>query len=132
MLYFMNKQQYFNILKQLHDICRDLPSPVFTGMEAYNEIMNYLYLRHLSDNNDIDDEYNLKTLYNNYCTDKHIQKDLINNDFNKTSRMGTNKKIYFEKLSEIFLPGADNERNKNVYFVKIMGNEILDFKLSKI
>jgi hypothetical protein len=99
-------------------------------MDAYNEIMNYLYLRHLSDNNEIDDEYNLRTLYNNYCTDKHIQKDLVNNDFNKTSRMGTRKKIYFEKLSDIFLPGLDNDRNKNVYFVKIMGNEILDFKLS--
>jgi len=128
--FLMNKQQYFHILKQLHDVCRDLPVPVLTGMDAYNEIMNYLYLRHLSDNNNISDEFNLRTLYNNFCTDNHIEKDLHNSNFNKTNRMGTRKLIYFEKLSDIFLPGLDNERNKNVYFVKIMGSEILDFKLS--
>ena len=69
----MDKTQYFSILKQLHDICRDTPAPTFTGMDAYNEIMNYLYLRHLSDNkDDIIEEHNLKYLYENYYTDKKI------------------------------------------------------------
>jgi len=31
----------FKGVKQLHDICRDLPTPTFTGTDAYNEIMNY-------------------------------------------------------------------------------------------
>jgi hypothetical protein len=71
-IYLMDKTQYFGILKHLHDICRDLPAPTLTGMDAYNEIMNYLYLRHLSDNTDVPDKYNLKTLYELYCTDKKI------------------------------------------------------------
>ena len=128
----MDKTQYFSILKQLHDICRDTPAPTFTGMDAYNEIMNYLYLRHLSDNkDDIPDEHNLKYIYENYCTDKKIKDDLQNIDLNKSSsKSGIKKKIYFEELSEKLLPGLINqERNKNISFIKIMGDDINNFKL---
>ena len=126
----MDKTQYFSILKQLHDICRDTPAPTFTGMDAYNEIMNYLYLRHLSDNkDDIPDEHNLKSLYKNYCTDKKIKEDLHNMDLNK-NLSGITKEIYFEKLSEKLLPGLINqERNTNISFIKIMGDDIQNFKL---
>ena len=128
----MDKTQYFSILKQLHDICRDSPAPTFTGMDAYNEIMNYLYLRHLSDNkDDIPDEHNLIYLYENYCTDKKIKEDLYNMDLNKSSsKSGIKKQIYFEDLSEKLLPGLINQnRNKNISFIKIMGNDINNFKL---
>jgi type I restriction-modification system DNA methylase subunit len=128
----MDKTQYFSILKQLHDICRDSPAPTFTGMDAYNEIMNYLYLRHLSDNkDDIPDEHNLKSLYENYCTDKKIKEDLYNMDLNKSSsKSGIKKQIYFEDLSEKLLPGLINQnRNKNISFIKIMGDDINNFKL---
>jgi len=129
----MDKTQYFGILKQLHDICRDLPAPTLTGMDAYNEIMNYLYLRHLSDNIDVNvpDKYNLKTLYELYCTDKKIKEDQHNAELNKIGeKSGAKKPIHFEKLSEILLPGlSDQKRNKSVGFVKIMGQEIQNFKL---
>ena len=65
--YNMDKSNYFTILKQLHDICRNNPAPKLTAMDAYNEIINFLYLRHLSDNCEIEEQYNLKTLYKNYC-----------------------------------------------------------------
>ena len=128
----MDKTQYFSILKQLHDICRDTPAPTFTGMDAYNEIMNYLYLRHLSDNkDDIIEEHILEYLYENYCTDKKIKEDLYNMDLNKSSsKSGIKKQIYFEDLSEKLLPGLINQnRNKNISFIKIMGDDINNFKL---
>ena len=127
----MDKNQYFSILKQLHDVCRNNPAPPLTGMDAYNEIMNYLYLRHLSDNHNIPEKYNLKTLFLNYCTDKKIQEDLQNADLNKVaSKSGQKKELYYEKLSDVFLPGLiDSERNKTIGFQKIMGKEIKDFKL---
>lgn len=127
----MDKNQYFSILKQLHDVCRNNPAPTFTGMDAYNEIMNYLYLRHLSDNHNIPEKYNLKTLFLNYCTDKKIQEDLQNADLNKVaSKSGQKKELYYEKLSDVFLPGLINsERNKTIAFQKIMGDEIKNFKL---
>ena len=46
----IDKQQYFSILKALHDILRDTPAPSLTGMDAFNEIINFLCLRHFSDN----------------------------------------------------------------------------------
>ena len=127
----MDKNQYFSILKQLHDVCRNNPAPPLTGMDAYNEIMNYLYLRHLSDNHNIPEKYNLKTLFLNYCTDKKIQEDLQNADLNKVaSKSGQKKELYYEKLSDVFLPGLINsERNKTIAFQKIMGDEIKNFKL---
>ena len=124
----MEKTQYFGILKQLHDICRDLPLPKLVGMEAYNEIMNYLWLRHSSDNSDDD---LLRKLYDNYCTDKHILEDQHNIEINKNaSKSGIKKDIFSEKLSEIFLPGLiDQKRNNKIAFVKIMGNNIDNCKL---
>ena len=65
--YNMDKSNYFTILKQLHDICRNNPAPKLTAMDAYNEIINFLYLRHLSDTCEIEEQYNLTTLYKNYC-----------------------------------------------------------------
>ena len=128
----MDKTQYFSILKNLHDICRDLPAPTLTGMDAYNEIMNYLYLRHLSDNV-IDDnkDYNLRNLYENYCTDKKIKEDLHNTELNKVcSKSGQVKSIYYVELSNKLLPGlSDQKRNKKTAFIKIMGEEIENFKL---
>ena len=127
----MDKTQYFTILKQLHDICRNLPMPKFTGMEAYNEIMNYLFLRHCSDNYDIPEEHNLKTLYDNYCTNEKIKEDMENIELNKTcSKSGIRKKVYAEELSEKLLPGLiDHNRNQNVSFLKIMGDNIEHFKV---
>ena len=124
--YLMEKTQYFGILKQLHDICRDLPMPKLVGMEAYNEIMNYLWLRHSSDNSDND---LLRKLHDNYCTDKHILEDQHNIELNK-NKSGIKKDIFFEKLSEEFLPGLiDQKRNNKIAFVKIMGNNIDNCKL---
>ena len=42
----IEKSQYFNILTALHNVCRNNPLPSLTGMDAYNEIMNFLYLNH--------------------------------------------------------------------------------------
>ena len=79
LIYKMDKTLFFSILKQLHDICRNTPAPKLTGMDAYNEIINYLYLIHMSDNEiDYDEEYNLWNIYLNYCTDKHILEDKKN------------------------------------------------------
>ena len=128
----MNKSQYFNILKQLHDICRNQPQPTLTGMDAYNEIMNYLYLRHLSDNSeDLDEKYNLRTIYENYCTNDKIEIDLYNMELNKNySLSGIRKPLYFEKLSEILLPNMVNrKKNKHIAFVKIMKDNLDHFKL---
>jgi type I restriction-modification system DNA methylase subunit len=124
----MDKSQYFSILKQLHDICRDNPAPSLTGMDAYNEIMNYLYLRHLSDKNK---NNILKKLYETYCTDKHIEEDKKNSELNKiASKSGMKQEIYYEKLSQLFLPGLlDQERNSDISFAKIMGSELQNFKL---
>ena len=129
----MDKQNYFSILKQLHDICRNNPAPKLVAMEAYNEIINFLYLRHLSDNDIngvIPEEYNLRTLYEKYCTDEYIEKDLENIEINKVNKSGIKKEIYFEKLSKELLPGlADNERNKTIAFIKILGENITDLKV---
>ena len=127
----MDKNNYFSILKQLHDICRNTPAPKLVAMDAYNEIINFLYLRHLSDNEEyIQNEFNLATLYTNYCLDEHIEKDLQNLDFNQINKMGIKKELNFEKLSDILLPRLINyEKNKNIAFVKIMGTNIKDLKL---
>ena len=128
----MDKTQYFSILKQLHDICRDLPAPTLTGMDAYNEIMNYLYLRHLSDNQiDANADYNLKNLYENYCTDKKIKQDQHNAELNKiASKSGQEKPLFYKELSNKLLPGlSDQKRNKKTAFAQIMGDEIQNFKL---
>jgi type I restriction-modification system DNA methylase subunit len=123
----MDKSQYFGILKQLHDVCRNNPAPKLTGMEAYNEIINFLYLRHLSDNYDINDT--LRKLYQNYCTDKHIEDDNHNKDLKK-SKSGKITELNSDKLSKELLPSiANHERNKNIAFVKIMGEFIEDLKV---
>jgi type I restriction-modification system DNA methylase subunit/restriction endonuclease S subunit len=119
----MDKPQYFGILKQLHDINRNNPAPKLIGMDAYNEGVNYLYLRHLSDNSDEDI---LRKLYKKYCTDKCIQEDLHNIDMKKVNLSGKKFELYRDKLSEEFLPGPVNhERNKTVKFRTIIGDENL-------
>ena len=128
----MDTNHYFSILKQLHDICRNTPAPKLVGMDAYNEIINFLYLRHLSDNEEyIKDEFNLKTLYEKHCKNKHIEEDLKNLDFNQINKGGFKKKeLNFKKLSDKLLPGLiDNNRNQNIAFVKIMGDNLNDLKL---
>ena len=104
--YNMDKTNYFGILKQLHDVCRNNPAPTLTCMDAYNEIINYLYLRHLSDNNGStsNDKNNLEYYYNQYCQDEHIEEDNNNEIFNKTNLSGEKKNIFYEKLSQEFLP----------------------------
>ena len=126
--YLMDKNQYFSILKQLHDICRELPMPKLVGMEAYNEIMNYLWLRHSSDDSKDD---KLRELYNNYCTDKHILQDQKNLELNKVgSKSGIKQELFFEKLSDELLPGlVDQKRNEKIAFVSIMGDNIINCKL---
>jgi type I restriction-modification system DNA methylase subunit len=124
----MNKKAYFNILKQLHDICRDNPKPSLTGMDAYNEIINYLYLRHLSDNSEKD---LLRKLYNDYCTDDKIKLDEENYAFNVSTYSGMRRDLLFDTLSKKLLPNINNpNKNKKIYFVKIMGDELNDLALS--
>jgi type I restriction enzyme M protein len=126
----MDKSNYFGILKQLHDICRNNPAPKLTAMDAYNEIINFLYLRHLSDNCDIDEAYNLKTLYEEYCTNAKIEQDLENKERNKLKSGKEPIELYYEQLSEKLLPGLiDNERNKTIAFTKIMGENLTDLKV---
>lgn len=122
----MDKQAYFSILKQLHDICRNNPSPKLVAMDAYNEIINFLYLRHLSDNDDsIEEQYNLRTLYEKYCTNEKIEQDLENKEYNKFNGLGNRKELFFEKLSGELLPGLnDNTRNGNIAFTKIMNQNL--------
>lgn len=125
--YKMNKQSYFTVLKQLHDICRDTPSPKLTGMDAYNEIMNVLYLRHMSDNysENIKEKYNLKTMYDKYCRQEHIEQDLKNMDLNLNSNNAPKKELLCDKLSEKLLPRLLNrQENKHIGFTKIMGSNI--------
>lgn len=128
----MDKTLYFEILKQLHDVCRNNPAPTLTCMDAYNEIINYLYLRHLSDNNGStnDNDNNLEYYYINYCQDFHIENDNVNEIFNKTNKSGVKKEIFYEKLSFEFLPRILNQNeNHNIGFVKIMGEKIIDLKV---
>ena len=132
----MDKNQYFQCLKQLHDICRNNPAPKLTGLDAYNEIINFLYLRHLSDNDDdvnptIEKQYNLRTLYEEYCLDKDIKEDKENENYNNINKSGAEKKlIKYEILSEKLLPGLlDQKRNENIAFMKIMGDNIKDLKV---
>lgn len=129
----LDKTAYFSILKQLHDTCRNNPAPTLTGMDAYNEIINYLYLRHLSDNNGSteNDESNLEYYYKNYCLDSHILEDEKREIYNKMNKSGKPKeKLNYTKLSEVFLPRlVNNEENENIGFVKIIGDNIKDLKV---
>ena len=130
--YNMEKNNYFGILKQLHDVCRNNPAPTLTCMDAYNEIINYLYLRHLSDNNGStsNDKNNLEYYYNQYCQDEHIEEDNNNEIFNKTNLSGEKKNIFYEKLSQEFLPRLLNHNeNQNIGFVQIMGEKISELKV---
>jgi len=122
----MDKINYFSILKQLHDICRDNPIPKLTGMDAYNEIINYLHLRHNSDRleNNL-----LKNLYNKYCTDEKIEEDKKNLD-KKYSKIGKKFNFNYKKLEKKFLPSIENlDKNENIIFVKILGDDINNLKL---
>ena len=128
----MIKTQYFSILKTLHDVCRNNPAPKMTGMDAYNEIINLLYLRHLSDNNnDVPDKYTLKYFYKNFCTDSKIEEDEKNNNYNtECSLSGIYRELNSEKLSKLFLPRLiKRDENKDIGFAKIMGNHLSDLKL---
>lgn len=129
----MDKGGYFAILKQMHDIFRDPPAPICTGMDAYNEIINYLYLRHLSDNTPIEQlkiKYNLRTMYEEYCTDEKIKEDEKNYAFNQGTYSGIRKELHYAKLSEVFLPRiGNNSDNKKVGFVKIMGDSLAELKV---
>ncbi len=123
----MDKSQYFGILKQLHDVCRNNPTPKLTAMDAYNEIINFLYLRHLSDNYDKNDT--LRKLYEKYCTEECIEEDNHNKDLKK-SKSGKITVLNCDKLSDELLPSiSNNERNKNIAFVKIMGKYIEDLQV---
>lgn len=123
----ITKSAWFAILKSLHDICRNTPSPSYVGMEAYNDIMNFMILRHISDNTvDEKEEYNLRNLYEKYCTDEKIEEDkkyereagALNNGLELCN---------YEKLAEILLPRMGNtSENKDIAFVKILG-ENMDF-----
>ena len=131
--YYMQKSQYFSILKALHDVCRNNPAPKLTGMEAYNEIINYLYLRHLSDNNpDLEEKYTLKYYYKKYCTKSKIEEDEHNNNLNiECSRSGARTELNHEKLSKYFLPRLINaDENENIGFVKIMDNKINEMQIT--
>jgi type I restriction-modification system DNA methylase subunit len=126
----IEKTQYFSILKQLHDVCRNNPSPSLTGMDAYNEIMNFLCLRHMSDNKIIDEKYNLKTLYNKYCTNDKIEEDSKNENLNK-GKSGKDFIFYYKELSKDLLPRTKNtDENNNIAFMKIMGDDISKLKVS--
>lgn len=125
----IEKTQYFSILKQLHDVCRNNPTPSLTGMDAYNEIMNFLCLRHMSDNNEKDD---LKTLYENYCTQEKIDEDTKNENYKKAkNKSGNEYNFYYEELSKKLLPRTINSKENNeIAFVKIMGKAINNLKVS--
>ena len=122
----MEKSNYFSILKQLHDTCRNNPAPKLTGMDAYNEIINYLQLRHTSDHNEDDI---LKKLYIDYCTDAKIEEDKKNQDL-KHSKIGTIHNFNYMKLSRELLPRLiKREENKSTAFVKILGNTIHELSI---
>jgi type I restriction-modification system DNA methylase subunit len=122
----MDKSQYFSILKQLHDICRNNPAPKLTGMDAYNEIINFLFLRHESD---LNNDSILESLYKKYCTDECILKDYEDRDLIH-SKSGIEYNPYYKQLSKKLLPNLiDNKKNKDIAFVKILGENITTLKL---
>jgi type I restriction-modification system DNA methylase subunit len=128
----LDKTQYFTILKQLHDVCRNNPHPSFTGMDAYNEIMNFLCLRHMTDNSVIESKYSLKTLYEEYCTDEQIDIDTKNDNYIKSKNKSGKEVIFnYKLLSKILLPRVINTtENTDIAFVKILGDTINNLKVS--
>lgn len=123
----MDKTKYFLILKQLHDICRNNPLPKLTGMDAYSEIINYLYLCYLSDwNDELEEKYTLRYLYENYCTDEDVHKDSIMYEKKITNRSGATFRVKFLELGKLLLPTLNNteNHNSNIAFSKIMEGKI--------